>query len=391
MYQGRTAAAITPPVRIDAEFDGGSIIVVGDVYGAGELGVALALRPDNASSLRRWFCFRSWGEPGEVRRFCIVDAEDAEFAAGWDGYQVCASYDGEDWFRVATRYDEGALFFEHAPSRRGITFAAFATYPHARMRRLVERARRSGRARVRVLGETVQGRPIPAISFGEDGPAAARIWIIARQHPGETMAAWCAEGIVERLLDAGDPVTAALAEEAIVTVVPSMNIDGGVLGNHRTNAAGYNLNRAWDAPDLATTPEVFAARSALLESGVDLFLDVHGEETLPYVFAAGCEGNPGYSGRIARLESTFKEVLAMVEPSFSPDQGYAPEAPGRDNLECAANWVGERFDCLSLTLEMPFKDDMFHPRPGRGWSPGRSRRFGRAVLEASLLVLPQLR
>jgi murein tripeptide amidase MpaA len=374
-------------VRIDSDFDGGSIVVLGDT-GDGE--TALALRPDSAADLRQWFCFRSWGEPGQTRRFRIENAGDAEYPAGWEDYRACASYDGEDWFRVPTRYEDGVLGFEHRPARRGVTFACFAPYSHARLRRLVRRADRSRRARVEVLGETVQGRPIHAISFGPGGPSAARVWLIARQHPGETMAAWCAEGIVERLLDEDDPVAAALAEEAVVTVVPCVNVDGGVLGNHRTNAAGRDLNRSWDAPDLEQTPEVFAVRRAILESGVDLFLDVHGDEALPYVFAAACEGNPGYSPRIAALEEAFGESLHMAYPEFSPDQGYERDAAGEADLSCASNWIGERFDCLSLTLEMPFKDDARHPGR-RGWSPGRSRALGRAVLESALLTLHDLR
>lgn len=376
-------------MRIDPDFDGGSIVVLGETGGDGV--TSLALRADNAADLRQWFCFRSWGEPGQGRRFRIENAGDAEYPGGWEGYRACASYDGEDWFRVPTSYEDGVLAFEHTPPVRGVTFACFAPYSHARLRRLVRRAARSRRAEVPVLGETVQGRPIQAISFGGAGASGARVWIVARQHPGETMAAWCAEGIVERLLDEDDPVAAALVEEAKVTVVPCVNVDGGVLGNHRTNAAGRDLNRAWDAPDLVETPEVFAVRSALLESGVDLFLDVHGDEALPYVFAAGSEGNPGYSPRIAALESAFGERLHMAYPDFSPGQGYEPDAPGEADLSCAANWVGERFDCLSLTLEMPFKDDARRPDRRRGWSPGRSRAFGRAILESVLLTLPELR
>lgn len=369
--------------------DGGSIVVLGE---PGEGGVVpLSLRPDTAADVRQWFCFRVWGEPGEPRRFRIEDAADAQYPGGWDGYRVCASYDGEDWFRVRTRYDGRALSFEHVPSRRGVTFACSAPYPWARQRRLVRRAERSGRARVEVLGETVQGRPIPALLFGDASAAAARIWIIARQHPGETMAAWCAEGMIERLLDPFDPVAEALREEAIVAVVPGVNIDGGVLGNHRTNAAGRDLNRAWDAPDLEETPEVFAVRAAILESGVDLFLDVHGDEDLPFVFAAACEGNPGYTPRIAALEAAFAERLRAADPGFVPGRGYDPDPPGEADLSCASNWIGERFDCLSLTLELPFKDEDSHPRPSRGWTPARSRLFGRAVLESALAMVPVLR
>jgi murein tripeptide amidase MpaA len=244
---------------------------------------------------------------------------------------------------------------------------------------------------VRVIGETVMGRPISAITFGDEGPSASRVWVIARQHPGETMSAWCAEGIVDRLLDPGDPVAAALLEEAVITVVPGVNLDGGALGNHRTNAAGRDLNRSWDAPDLERTPEVFAVRAAMLETGVDLFLDVHGDETVPFAFAAGSEGNPAYSERIEALERGFVERMAEADPGFSVEPGYERDAPGEADLSMASNWVGERFDCLSLTLELPFKDDERHPDRARGWSPGKSVRFGRGVVEAIFASLEGLR
>ncbi len=37
-----------------------------------------------------------------------------------------------------------------------------------------------------------------------------RIWVTARQHPGETMASWFAEGLLERLTDPHDPVARSL-------------------------------------------------------------------------------------------------------------------------------------------------------------------------------------
>jgi murein tripeptide amidase MpaA len=374
-------------MRITSDFDGGSITLLGDPEAPT---VALALAPDNAADFRQWFCFRASGEAGEKRLYRIENAAQAEYNDGWQDYRVCASYDGESWFRVPTRYGDEALTFAHRPWRRVVTYAAFAPYSFARQRRLLGRAARSSRARVEVLGETAQGRPITAISFGERGAGTLRVWVIARQHPGETMAAWCAEGIVERLLDEGDAVSAALLEDAHITVVPCVNIDGGVLGNHRTNAVGTDLNRSWAAPDPESSPEVWAVRAAIVESGVDLFLDIHGDESEPYVFAAGCEGNPGYSERIAALEGQFGEHLAAVEPAFVQGGGYPPDAPGEADLSVAANWVGERFDCLSLTLELPFKEGAREPGR-RGWSPQSSYRFGRGLLEGTLVMLPFLR
>ena len=44
--------------------------------------------------------------------------------------------------------------------------------------------------------------------------------------------------------------------------------------------------------------------------------------------------------------------------------------------------VGERFDCLSFTLEMPFKQP---------WDVDRARRLGASVVEAIEVALPHVR
>ena len=126
---------------------------------------------------------------------------------------------------------------------------------------------------------------------------AQPVWIIARQHPGETMAEWFVEGLLQRLLDPADAVSRELQRMATFYIVPNMNPDGSVLGNLRTNAAGANLNREWLQPSAERSPEVLAVRDALHATGCDAFFDIHGDEVLPYVFIAGCEMLPGFSAR----------------------------------------------------------------------------------------------
>ena len=205
------------------------------------------------------------------------------------------------------------------------------------------------------------------VVLGDEGDDdRLKIRISARQHPGETMAEWFAEGVLERLLDPTDALARALLERANVYLVPCMNPDGGVLGNLRTNAAGRDLNRSWADPCPEATPEVWAVRQRMIETGVDLFLDVHGDERNPYIFAAGCEGNPGYSARLDALEDLFMGSLSELDSDFQREYGYDRDAPGEGDLTTASNWVGESFDCLSLTLEMPFKDNANHPDPEEG-------------------------
>jgi murein tripeptide amidase MpaA len=230
-----------------------------------------------------------------------------------------------------------------------------------------------------------------AIVLGDQGRPVRRVWIIAHQHPGETMAAWFMEGVAWRLLDEGDPVAAAILERAVVYLVPSMNPDGCARGNHRTNAAGRDLNREWLYPSLEASPEVCAVRGALEQGGVDLFLDVHGDETIPYVFAFGAEGIPDYSERLAGLEELFTSTLERVDGDFQRERGYELDPPGGADLRFASCYVAQRFDCPSQGLEMPFKDNANRPDEAEGWSPERCRGFGRSVLEAILACLDELR
>lgn len=53
--------------------------------------------------------------------------------------------------------------------------------------------------------------------------------------------------------------------------------------------------------------------------------------------------------------------------------------------------VAQRFDCLAVTLEQPFKDTKETPDKEFGWSPQRAQRLGASLLDAILAVVPKLR
>ena len=53
--------------------------------------------------------------------------------------------------------------------------------------------------------------------------------------------------------------------------------------------------------------------------------------------------------------------------------------------------VAERFDCLAMTLEMPFKDNADLPDADVGWSPARCHNLGAGVLHAIDAVMLGLR
>lgn len=372
-------------IRISSCFDSGAIQVLSVDDPAH---IRLALRPDNRADFRQWFHFRLTGGEGRALSLRIENAAQAAYPEGWSGYRCVASYDRRHWFRIpTTRYEDGQLVVDHAPERNSVYYAYFEPYSLERHLELMGRLEKSPYARVRSLGSTVEGRELDLVEVGRSHGGLPPVWIIARQHPGETMASWFMEGLLERLLDGSDPVARRVRELASLYLVPHMNPDGAVRGNLRTNAAGANLNREWLRPDLQRSPEVWWVRQAMEATGVDLFLDIHGDEALPYVFFSTADEVPGYPEEARRRQAIVTRALAAASPDFQTEQGYQPGRFGEELLALASKWVAHRFGCVSLTLEMPFKDNANLPDGQYGWSAARSRHLGAAMVGALLAHL----
>ena len=382
-----------PQLHISTAFDAGAIEVI-SLTNPQDIG--LNIRADNASEFAQWFHFSLQGVADVPVSLRFLNAGRCAYPKGWEGYRVNVSYDRQNWFRIATQFDGQVMSVDFTPDKQLIYFAYFEPYSYERHLDLLGSAAASDHVEVQHLGQTLEGRDMTLLKITSAAGAIAaderkKIWLIARQHPGETMAEWFVEGFLERLLDDDDPVARVLLTQCVFYVVPHMNPDGAVHGNLRTNAGGANLNREWAQPSLEKSPEVYWVRQKMLEVGVDLSLDVHGDEGLPYTFVVGTEGIAGYSPRIEALEVSFKSAWQSTCPDFQTQQGYGSNRPQTANLSLATNWVGQQFACLALTIEMPFKDNADLPDAVTGWSGERSRKLGASVLLPLLAVFPQLR
>ncbi|MBT1445508.1 carboxypeptidase family protein [Shewanella sp. JM162201] len=375
-------------MRISANFDGGNIQVVSQDDNDN---IQLAIRPDEGGEFYQWFNFRMEGDVGNHYRLNIINAGTASYVKGWSDYQAVASYDRQNWFRLPTEFVDGKLVIDVTLDCSSIQIAYFAPYSYERHLDLLSAVQMHPLVDLEHLGLTLDGRDLTLVKVGDGDEAKKNIWITARQHPGETMAEWLVEGLLNRLLDRENATAKALLDKANFYVVPNMNPDGSVRGHLRTNAKGVNLNREWQTPSLEKSPEVFHVVNKMKETGVDLFYDVHGDEGLPYVFLAGCEGVPRWDERMAGLQKRFTEALCLASADFQTEFGYAKDEPGKANLTIASNWVAETFGCLSNTLEMPFKDNANLQDPFVGWSPERSQQLGEASLIAMLAVVDGLR
>ncbi|MGH8677024.1 MAG: M14 family metallopeptidase, partial [Burkholderiales bacterium] len=178
------------------------------------------------------------------------------------------------------------------------------------------------------------------------------------------------------------PLARVLREKCRFHIVPNANPDGSRRGHLRTNYAGVNLNREWDNPSTDRSPEVLAIRNAMDETGVNVAMDIHGDEAIPYVFLAGFAGIPSWTEAQGAGYARFAAILERRTPDFQTRRGYPTAGPGMANLSMSTNQLAERFGCLAMTLEMPFKDNDDLPDAAQGWSPERSKILARDCLAA---------
>jgi murein tripeptide amidase MpaA len=370
-------------ITISADFDGGNIEVLNGDGGTWDL----AIRPDHNSHYYQWFYFRVDGAAGVDLTLRITNAGGSAYTGGWESYRARVSGDNADWLCTGTAYENGILTIRHKPEGDTVWFAYFAPYVSERHRALVAQTKALPGMAHRILGQTVDGRDLDLFTVGT---GEVKVWLYARQHPGETMAEWWMEGATA-FLTGTDPAAQHLRQMATFYIVLNMNPDGSARGHLRTNAAGVDLNREWAGPTIVRSPEIVYVLDAMSESGVDFAIDVHGDEAIPHVFMAGFEGTPSWTGARGALYQSYLDRLLARTADFQTTYGYDIPGPGAANLAVSTNAVAERFNAIAMTLEMPFKDHDDAAEPVRAWSPDRSRALGISCLEALADIVETLK
>jgi murein tripeptide amidase MpaA len=371
-------------ITISSAFDAGNIRVLSQKGDTAELEIVT----DHLSDFYQWFYFRLAGAGGREVTLKITNCGGAAYPDGWPDYKACLSLDREDWVRIpSTSFADGVLTIRFTPETDCVWLAYFAPYSMERHHDLVSTIAALPGVGYRALGKTLDGQDIDCLTIGE-GPLT--VWLYARQHPGESMAEWWMEGALEKLADSDDPVSRVLRRDCTFHIVPNMNPDGSRRGHLRTNAAGTNLNREWHAPSAEKSPEVLCVRNAMDQMPPDFAMDIHGDEAIPANFLAGFEGIPSLTERQTRLFKLFSDTLERVSPDFQTRQGYEIPAPGQANMSMSTTQLAERYGAVSMTLEMPFKDNFDLPDEIYGWSPERSKYLAGACLDALHAIMPEL-
>uniref|UniRef100_A0A3B4A0S2 Cytosolic carboxypeptidase 1 n=1 Tax=Periophthalmus magnuspinnatus TaxID=409849 RepID=A0A3B4A0S2_9GOBI len=157
------------------------------------------------------------------------------------------------------------------------------------------------------------------------------IFLSARVHPGETNASWVMKGSLEFLMSSS-PLANSLRESYIFKIVPMLNPDGVVNGNHRCSLSGEDLNRQWQNPNPDLHPTIYHTKNLLqylahIQRAPLVFCDYHGHSRKKNVFMYGCSVKETvWQSNISATSSDLQEdiayralpkILSQIAPAFS--------------------------------------------------------------------------
>ncbi|XP_033749645.1 LOW QUALITY PROTEIN: cytosolic carboxypeptidase 1-like [Pecten maximus] len=194
------------------------------------------------------------------------------------------------------------------------------------------------------LCQTMTGNNVPVLTITAQPKTYSRdhveelksrpyIFISGRVHPGESNSSWVMKGTIDYLLSK-KPSAQLLRETYIIKVVPMLNPDGVINGNHRCSVAAEDLNRRWDNPCPRLHPTIYHTKGMLqymqMISKIPLvYCDYHGHSRRKNIFLYGCSPsmswipndtqNPAVTGNRGEDNSfkTLPRILHLTSPVFS--------------------------------------------------------------------------
>ncbi|KAH8606344.1 putative Zinc carboxypeptidase [Trypanosoma vivax] len=148
--------------------------------------------------------------------------------------------------------------------------------------------------------------------------------VTARVHPGESNASWMMRGLMSLILSDQEH-SHLLRGRFVWKVIPMLNPDGVVLGNHRCSIGGADLNRDYADPKPQTNPVVFSLKRLTQHfikhesRSVALFADLHGHSRAKNFLMYGC----------ARSNGAVKNSKLATKGALTPTSGTSvvPNSP----------------------------------------------------------------
>lgn len=198
-----------------------------------------------------WFCFRIRSETGSVGDIRLILKHTDTMLGGNDPQAMhpVIRPAGGNWARL----NAGTVEERPDGCRRAIWDTDIAApfvdvaycypYGNAELDLLVQET--DGYWCADTIGVSQESRPLVRLSNGygtvdDDRPG---LYLLARQHSGETPGSWVLDGFLRHIAALGD-------DAPLIWTVPLTNVDGVARGDYGKDNFPYDLNRAWGKPPM---------------------------------------------------------------------------------------------------------------------------------------------
>jgi len=230
---------------------------------------------------QNWYYFKVENAKGKKCKFIIDNLVNID--NDWKGHSVVFTYNHKTFTRHPTELKNNTLSWEFTPKKNKVYFSYYVPYCLSRNYKLTSKLSKRSCVKKSILGESPLKNKIEVLKFGKGDK---NIFMIVRQHPGETIGSWMFEGFISAFFS---PRSTKMRDKLInkftFHIFPLANPDGVALGHWYTQSHGHNCNRQWH---ITKCPEVKMLRNYIEKQGNGcLYIDLHGDEGCKKHFITG--------------------------------------------------------------------------------------------------------
>ena len=279
---------------ISSDFDSGSIKILSIKNSNTNTSFHISLQKEiirEGNKSQYWFYFKVSNVQERNCFFSLKTHIDCN--NGFKHLGVATSYDNKKWFLTSTTQKNKRrttckigtkkyintkptqeVNWKIKPTKNNVWFAYYVPYPLERIYKLGNLMSKKSFIKQKTIGYSHGNRPIKMLTIGN---GCRNIWLICRQHPGESIASWILEGFLKSIFS---PLP-----NLKIHIIMTLNPDGIFLGNWYVNKNGSNLNLDWKSKK---SKEVKCLAKLLDKQYNDLIIDIHGDEECKQHFISHC-------------------------------------------------------------------------------------------------------
>lgn len=231
--------------------------------------------------------------------------------------------------------------------------------------------------RLRSIGASECGRPLLRLANGDGAEGSPRpgVYVLARQHAGETPGSWVLDGLLRRCAELGGAAP-------LVWAVPFVDVDGVAAGAYGKDRHPVDYNRSWWRMGRRHEVRCIMADIARWRArcAPRLCLDLHAPGALEsdgvyaYATIGGGEAGAGATAIAERLRSALGAAFAARD--FVRHATYPSRWP-RETHQSFTAWASGSQGLDALSLEASYQG-----MGGTAWDAAAYREAGRRIADA---------